>query len=144
MTTLLKKNSFSWSNDTQATWDKLKQAIVYALVLALSNFNTTFVVKSDASSGGIGTVLSQNGRPIAYFNRALSPKHQSYSVYEREMLAILLAVKKWNSYLLGRHFQIRTGHESLKFFLDQKTHTPAQQLWVIKMMNYDYTLSFRK
>ena len=65
-------------------------------------------------------------------------------MYERDMLAILSTIKKWISYLLGRQFQIRTDQESLKFLLDQKTHTPTQQLWVIKMMNYDYTLNFKK
>ena len=60
------------------------------------------------------------------------------------MLAILSAVKKWNAYLLGRHFKIRTDHFSLKFLLDQETTTPAQQHWVIKMMGYDYDVVFRK
>ena len=86
------------------------------------------MVESNLSSGGIGVVLSQNGRQMAYFNKALSPKHQAYVVYERKMLAILLAVKKWNSYLQGRPFQIKTDNESLKFLLDQKTNTFAQQL----------------
>ena len=60
------------------------------------------------------------------------------------MLAILMAMKKWNSYLVGRHFKIKTDHNSLRFLLDQKTNTPAQQLWVIKMMGYDFELIFRK
>ena len=102
LTALLKKNAFQWSAEAHATWDKLRQAMITAPVLALPNFNSTFVVESDASQGGIGAVLSQNGRAIAYFSKALSPKHRAASVYEREMLAILLAVKKWNSYLQGR------------------------------------------
>ena len=66
------------------------------------------------------------------------------SVYEKEMMAILAAVKKWNSYLIGRHFKIRTDQLSLKFLLDQRTNTPAQQAWVIKMMGYDYEVVFHK
>ena len=112
--------------------------------MALPDFNITFVVESDASSIVIGVVLSQKSRPIAYFSKALSPKLQVKSVYEKEMLAILSAVKKWNAYLLGRHFQIKTDHHSLKFLLDQRTNTLAQQLWVIKMMGYDYELVFRR
>ena len=92
----------------------------------------------------MGAVLSQGGKPVAYFSKALSPKHQLFSVYEKEMLAILAAVKKWSSYLVGRHFKIRTDHQSLRFLLDQRTHTPAQQQWLLKMMGFDYTICYRK
>ena len=60
------------------------------------------------------------------------------------MLAILVAVRKWNTYLMGRHFQIKTDHYSLKFLLNQQTNTLAQQSWVVKMMGYDYELIFQK
>ena len=89
-------------------------------MLALPNFNEVFVVESDASSGDLGVVLSQNGHPIAFFSKALSPKNQALSVYEKEMLAILIAVKKWTSYLTGRHFKIKTDHNSLKVFIKPK------------------------
>ena len=60
------------------------------------------------------------------------------------MLAISVAVKKWNVYLVGQHFHIKTDHYNLKFLLDHKATTPAQQSWVIKMMGYDYDLIFCK
>ena len=144
LTDLLKKGSFEWSDRAQLAFDALKQAMVTAPVLALPNFNIPFVIKFDASSEGIGSVLSQGGRPIAYFSKGLAPKHQVLFVYEKEMLAILAVVKKWHSYLIGRRFQIRIDHYSLKFLLDQKATTPAQQVWLIKMMGYDYEVSFRK
>ena len=132
ITTLLKTNSFFWNDKAQTAWDLLKIAIVTAPVLALPDFEVTFVVESDASSTGLGAVLSQKGRPIAFFSKALSPKLQAKSMYEKEMLAILSAVKKWNAYLLGRHFQIKTDHQNLKYLLDHRTNTPTQQLWVIE------------
>ena len=88
--------------------------------------------------------MTQKGRPIVYFSKALAPKHQVLSVYDKEMLAILVAIKKWHAYLVGRHFQIKTDHYSLKFFLDQQATTPAQQTWVVKMMGYDYEVIFKK
>lgn len=99
--------------------------MVSAPMLALPDYNATFMVESDASNLGIGAVLTQGGRPLAYFSKSLSPKHQALSVYDKKMLAILAVVKKWNAYLVGKHFQIKTDHYSLKFLLDQKATTPA-------------------
>lgn len=67
LTALLKKNGFEWNSVVKTAWDYLKQAVIQAPVLALLDFNAHFVVESDASSSGIGAVLSQNGRPIAFF-----------------------------------------------------------------------------
>ena len=115
-----------------------------APLLALPNFSKEFTIEADASQSGIGAVFSQCGKPMAYFSKALSPKHQLLSVYEKKMLALLVAVKKWSSYVIGRHFKIRTDHHSLKFLLDQRTHTPAQQQWILKMMSFDYEVCYRK
>ena len=87
--------------------------MVSAPVLVLPDFTQPFVVEAYASSHGIGAVLSQGGRPVAYFSKALSSQHQTLSVYEKEMMVVLVAVKKWNSYLLGQHFKIKTDHQSL-------------------------------
>ena len=144
LTDLLKKGSPNWLDKAHVAFETLKQAMVTAPVLALPDFNTIFVVESDASSDGIGAVLSQAGRPVAYFSKGLSPRHQVLSVYEKEMLDVLAAVKKWTAYLMGRHFKIKTDHYSLKFLLDQTANTPAQQAWIVKMMGYDYEVIFRK
>ena len=102
--------------------------MVTALVLAFPDFNATFVVESNTFNGGLRVVSSRNGRPIAFFSKVLSSKHQTLSVYEREMQAILTVVKKCNAYLLGRHFQIKTNHQNLKFILYQKANILAQQV----------------
>ena len=60
------------------------------------------------------------------------------------MLAISVVVKKWNAYILGKHFKILADHQSLRFLLDQQASTPAQQKWVLKMMGYDYQVIYRK
>lgn len=102
------------------------------------------MVEADASSNGIGAVLSKKRQPIAFFSKALSANQQILSVYEKEMLVILIAVKKWSSYLLGRHFVIMTDHSSLQFLLQQETWTPTQQKWAMKMMGFDYEVVYRK
>ena len=143
-TKLLNKNGFIRPVTAQAAFERLKTGMVTALVLKLPNFKQEFIVEVDASNQGIGAVLSQAGRPIAYFSKALSLRHQTLSVYEKEMLAVLVAVKRWTTYLLRRSFKIKIDHQSLKFLLDQKTTTSTQQQWVLKMMGYDYEVVYRK
>lgn len=64
---------------------------------------------------------------MAYFSKGLGVRHQTLSIYEKEMLAVLLAIKKWHSYFVGRYFKIRTDHQSLRFLADQVAVTPFQQ-----------------
>ncbi|GMI80672.1 hypothetical protein HRI_001736500 [Hibiscus trionum] len=94
LTQLLKKDSFVWSSEAESAFQELKQAMCKAPVLALSNFSKTFYLETDASSRGVGVVLSQEGRPVAFLSKALGPKHIDLSIYEREYIAILLAVTK--------------------------------------------------
>ena len=86
--------------------------------MALPDFDQEFVVECDASKFGIGVVLMQQECPIAYFSTILSGKHVFLSTYEKELLALALAVKHWRPYLLGRRCRVRTDHKSLKFLLE--------------------------
>ena len=123
LTALLKKNSFSWNPMAQVAFEKLKSAMTSAPVLALPDFTKPFVVEADASGEGIRDVLMQEGHPLAFLSKALSPKHQALSTYEKEFMAVVLAVEKWRPYLLGRHFVIKTDHYSLKYLMEQKITT---------------------
>lgn len=89
------------------------------LVLSLPDFSQPFVVKSDALGYGVGAVLMQQQRPIAYFSQVLSSRARAKSVYERELMAVVLAIQKWRHYLLRRHFIVQTDLKSLKFLLEQ-------------------------
>ncbi|KAL4347798.1 hypothetical protein GQ457_17G006860 [Hibiscus cannabinus] len=144
LTELLKKNAWGWTREAEEAMKKLKAAMTSAPVLALPNFQQVFVIETDASAYGVGAVLMQNGKPLAYFSKGLGAKHQAMSIYDKEMLAVLLAVKKWSSYLVGRHFKIKTDHQSLKFLSGNQATTPAQQTWVAKMMGYDYEVVYRR
>lgn len=93
LTELLKKGQlFVWTVNHEESFNALKQALVTAPVLALPNFDKSFVVQTDASEKGIGVVLHQEGHPIAFFSKALGPKNQGLSTYEKESLAILMDV----------------------------------------------------
>ena len=122
----MKKDAFVWSENTQQAFEKLKVALTTAPVLALPSWDKEFVVETDACDVGIGAVLMQESHPIAYLNNALAPKHKSLLVYEKELLAVVFTIKKWDHYLSNRHFLIKIDHCSLKFFLEQRMTTSYQ------------------
>ena len=90
---LLKKEGFHWNPQAEATLLTLKKAMTQALVLALPNFTKQFLVDTYACEKGIGAMLMQEGKPIAFISQALGPKHLGWSVYDKELLAVLKAVE---------------------------------------------------
>jgi len=92
--------------------------------LTMPNFNDSFTIETDASGEGIGVVLSQQGKPVAFMSRALGVTKLSWSAYAKEMLAIIEAIRLWRPYLLGKKFFIQTDHRSLKYLLEQRIVTP--------------------
>lgn len=114
LTDLFKKHTvFHWTPDLQSSFDTLKVALASAPVLSLPDFTKSFTIETDASAPGIGAVLSQQGCPIAYISKALGPKSQAMSTYEKECMAVILVVTKWKPYLQHQEFTILTDHRSL-------------------------------
>ena len=95
MTELLKKNNFIWHEEALEAFQNLKKALCETSILTLPDFTKPFVLETDACDTGIGAVISQEGRPLAFMSKALGVKHLGLSIYEKEYLAILMAVDKW-------------------------------------------------
>lgn len=112
--------------------------------MSLPDFSKTFVVETDACQTGIEAILMQEGKPLAFLSKALSPRHLGLSTYEKELLAIIMEVQKWRTYLLGQKFVIKTDHEALKYFMKQKLITLVKQKWVSKMLGFDYNIQYKK
>lgn len=144
LTKLLQKDAFSWNNEAQSAFENLKTTMANAPVLNMLDFNVDFVIETDASRGGVGAVLMQNNHPIAFMSKALAQKHLRMSTYEKELMALVMAVTKWRSYLLGRHFIIKTDHHSLKYLMEQRLVTPVQQKWMTKLLGFDYDIQYKK
>ena len=141
---LLSKEGFRWSEEALMAFNKLKQALTSPPVLRLPNFAQQFAVECDACGDGLGAILSQDNQPIAYYSEALKGKARLLSTYDKEMLAVVKAVRKWRPYLLGRTFVIKTDHQSLKYLLEQRLTTPSQARWLPKIMGFDYSIQYRK
>jgi transposase InsO family protein len=145
LTNLLKKGVlFVWTHDHEVAFDTLKQSLSSAPVLALPNFAMPFAIESDASSSGIGAVLLQDGHPLAFVSKALGSKTKGLSTYEKEYLAIILAVTQWRQYLQHSEFLIYTDHRSLSHLTEQKLHTPWQQKMFSKLLGLQYRVVYKK
>ena len=134
---LLKKGRFQWNDEAEAAFVTLKQAMTTTPTLAMPNFAEPFTIEIDASREGIGAVLTQHQKLIAYMSKALGVTRKSWSIYAKEMLAIVEAIRQWRPYLLDKKFFILADQRSLKFFLEQRVATSEQQKWVVKLLGYD-------
>lgn len=108
----------------QHAFDILKAALISAHVLALPDFTKPFNIHTDASQHGVGAILMQQSHLLAFLSRVLGPKNQGLSTYEKEYMAILLAVNQWRSYHQLAEFTIHTDHISLTQLNEQRLHTP--------------------
>lgn len=133
-----------WTVHHQEAFDILKSAFISAPILALLDFRKQFVVETDASDQGIGAVLIQDQHPLAFLSKALGPRTQSLSTYEKESLAIILAVEQWRSYLQHDEFVIRIDHRSLSFLDDQRLSTPWQQKALTKLLGLRYRIVYKR
>lgn len=110
MTTLLKNDAFLWSDSAAQSFNELKVVVTNPHVLSLPDFSEVFVVECDACATGVGAVKS--------LSQTLRCNYLSLSTYKKELLALVLTVRKWRSYLLGGVFVFRTNHHSLKYLLE--------------------------
>ena len=113
-----------------------------ATVLALPSRKDGYVVYSDASRQGLGYVLMQDGRVIAYASRQLKKHEQNYSTHDLELAAVVFTLKIWRHYLYGVPYQIFTDHKSLQYIFTQKELNLRQRRWLELIRDYDCTIEY--
>lgn len=145
---LTKKDvSFIWSEKCQEAFDKLKVALCEAPILAYPVPHCDFILDTDASNVGIGSVLSQvqNGKEcvISYGSKKLDKVQQRYSVTRRELLAVVTFIHQYRHFLLGRRFLLRTDHGSLKWLFSFKDPQGQLARWIETLSQYTFTIEHR-
>lgn len=123
----------------KSSFAALKSALIEAPILGLPNFAKPFQLLTDACDSGVGAVLLQDGHPLAYISKSLGPRTRGLSTYEKEYLAIMIAVEQCRPYLQHGEFTIFTDQRSLMHIIDQRLHTP----WQLKMYTKLAGLQFR-
>ena len=144
LTQLLKKGAFKWNPEAELSFNQLKSAMSSTPVLAIPDFYKPFILETDACYNGVGAVLMQEGKPIAFLSKVLANRHLGLSTYEKELMAIIMTVQKWRYYLLGHKYVIKTDHEALKHLMEQKLTTLLQHKWLSKLLGYDYTVVYKR
>ena len=124
MIEVIKGRTFEWNREAQAAFEEIKRRLTSAPILALPSFSKTFEVECDTSGVGIGAVLSQETRPIAYFSEKLNETKRKYSAYDKEFYAIVRALEHWRHYLVGGKFVLHSDHEALKYIQGQHKLNP--------------------
>uniref|UniRef100_A0A2N9ETF9 Reverse transcriptase RNase H-like domain-containing protein n=1 Tax=Fagus sylvatica TaxID=28930 RepID=A0A2N9ETF9_FAGSY len=145
LTQIIKKNvGFHWGADQDNAFATIKERLCSAPVLALPNFNKTFEIKCDASGIGIGAVLMQDRRPIAFFSEKLSGASLKYPTYDKELYALVRALETWQHYLWPREFVIHTDHESLKHLKGQGKLNQRHARWLEYIETFPYVIRYKQ
>ncbi|PIK33847.1 hypothetical protein BSL78_29335 [Apostichopus japonicus] len=145
LTAVVKKNvGFSWGEAQEKAFQALKDSLTHAPVLVLPDFNKTFEVECDASGIGIGAVLTQGGRPVAYFSEKLGGASLNYPTYDKELYALVRALETWQHYLLSKEFVIHTDHETLKHLRGQTNLKRRHARWMEFIETFPYIIKYKK
>ncbi|WVZ93511.1 hypothetical protein U9M48_039483 [Paspalum notatum var. saurae] len=143
MTSLLKKDTaFKWIADRQAAFDELKKRLTTAPILTLPDQQKKFTVYCDASRDGLGCVLMQEGKVVAYGSRQLRKHEVNYPTHDLELAAVVYALKIWRHYLFGQRCEIYTDHKSLKYIFTQNELNMRQRRWLELIKDYDLEIHY--
>jgi hypothetical protein len=143
MTKLLKKGAkFEWGQKCEDAFHTLRQHLTTAPMLAQPDNNKPFDVYCDASGTGMGCVLMQDNRVIAYASRALRPHEQNYPTHDLELAAVVNTLKMWRHYLMGTHCNIYTDHKSLKYIFTQADLNMRQRRCLELIKDYDLEVHY--
>lgn len=109
---------FNWSPECEKSFRTIQDRLCTATVLKYPDFQEESVLTTDASNVGLGAILSQKGHPVCYISRTLNKPELNYTTSEKELLAIVWAVRRQRQYLLGKKFKVETDHKAFKWLFN--------------------------
>jgi hypothetical protein len=139
-----KEVPFKWGESQQKAFEELKTKLTTAQVLALPDFGKTFKIECDASGIGIRGMLMQEQRPIGYFSEKLSGLTLNYSVYDKELYALVRSLETWRHYLFPKEFVIHSDHESLKHLKGHLKLNRRHAKWCEFIESFPYIVKYKK
>ncbi|KAD3336884.1 hypothetical protein E3N88_32403 [Mikania micrantha] len=143
LSSLTQKNKpYEWGPKQEEAFQTLKQKLCDAPVLTLPDGNEDFVVYCDASNLGLGCVLMQRGKVVAYASRQLKIHEKNYTTHDLELGAVVFALKIWRHYLYGTKCVVFTDHKSLQHILNHKELNMRQRRWVELLNDYDCEIRY--
>ncbi|GJS76013.1 reverse transcriptase domain-containing protein, partial [Tanacetum coccineum] len=137
-----KKVKFDWSDKAETAFQLIKHKLCSAPILALPEGNEDFIAYCDASIKGLGAVLMQREKVIAYASRQLKLHEKNYTTHDLELGAVVFALKIWRHYLYGTKCTVFTDHKSLQHILDQKELNMRQRRWLELLSDYDCEIRY--
>ncbi|WOH04342.1 hypothetical protein DCAR_0623751 [Daucus carota subsp. sativus] len=143
ITDCMKGTKFQWTAEADAAFHEIKHRLTSAPILILPDFSLPFELHCDASKTGIGAVLSQSGRPVAYFSEKLSGAKLRFSTYDVEFYAVVQAVKHWRHYLFQREFVLYTDHDSLKHLGSQDKISHRHASWFSFLQQFTFVIKHK-
>ena len=144
---LLRKDiPFVWSTTHQNAFEKIKQAVCDAPVLAYYDPQKQLVIQCDASDKGLGAALIQDDRPLAYASRALTDTESRYAQIEKELLAIVYSMEKFHQYTFGNKVIVRSDHKPLESIMKKTLHSAPRRLqnMMLRLQKYDVEVEYLK
>ena len=147
LTDLTKKgqpNKVVWGPSQERSFKTLRDLLTSAPILRLPDLSREFMLRTDASDSGVGAILLQQYDdgifPVAYASKKLLKREKNYSVIERECLAIVFGVKKFQKYLYGKEFVIQTDHAPLSYLQSSRAESGRLMRWSLFLQNYKFRL----
>lgn len=136
--------TFEWNKEQSDCFLKLKKLVVKAPVLRYFNCNEPIIIQCDASSTGLGSVLLQDGRPVAFASRTLTPAEINYAQIEKETLAILFSCMRFEQYIIGKTIIVQSDHKPLQSILLKPLLTAPKRLqrMLLALQRYNFSLEF--
>lgn len=137
-----KGRAFVWNGQCESSFNELKQKLTTTPVLILPKSDEPFAVYCDASKFGLGGVLMQDCKVVAYASRQLKIHERNYPTHDLELAAVVFVLKIWRHYLYGSRFKVFSDHKSLKYLFDQKELKMRQRRWLELLKDYDFGLNY--